>query len=432
MGWQQTSIPNLQRGDMAANDTMTKRSQGREPTLYRSILLALDGSPCSAIAQSLALALGQQLEARVVGIHVYAARMHEVRFQQMEPGLPDRYQEDQELDRLRGTHHMIIGGGMKLISDAYMEEFERQAQGSGLDYATHTPEGHHYVELLKELSEGEHDLVVLGALGLGKIQRSLIGGVAERVLRRSPCDVLLARKEGPLRGGRILVAVDGSRDALAAVRRAARLSHGLAATLEAVAVYDPFFHGGVFGTISGVLSEEAAQRFDFRAQEQLHDEIIDQGLEKIYGDYLKQAALLAEQEGVSVQTRLLAGKSFACILDRAAESDSALVVVGRHGSHREEMSQIGSTSENVARLAATNVLVVAASTDGTAAPELPVEQEAKPLPWDSDAEARLRRVPRMARRMARRAIEAYAREHGHSRVSLDVYRQARRGFGMGG
>jgi hypothetical protein len=76
------------------------------------------------------MALGQQLQARLVGIHVYAARMHEVRFQQMEPGLPDRYQEEQELDRLRGTHDMIIGGGMKLVSDAYMEEFESRRKAS--------------------------------------------------------------------------------------------------------------------------------------------------------------------------------------------------------------------------------------------------------------------------------------------------------------
>jgi nucleotide-binding universal stress UspA family protein len=219
--------------------------------------------------------------------------------------------------------------------------------------------------------------------------------------------------------------------ALAAVRKAARLSRASAATLEAVAVYDPFFHGGVFGAISGVLSDEAARRFDFRAQEQLHDEIIDQGLEMIYGDYLKQAALLAEQEGVTVETRLLAGKSFACILDRAAEGDSVLVVVGRHGAHREEISEIGSTSENVARLAETNVLVVAAPAGETAIPKLPVEQEAKPLRWDSDAEARLRRVPCMARGMARRAIEAYARECGYRRVTLDVCQQARRGFGIG-
>jgi nucleotide-binding universal stress UspA family protein len=255
--------------------------------------------------------------------------------------------------------------------------------------------------------------------------------VAERVLRQSPCDVLLARSSVSLREGRILVAVDGSRDALAAVRKAACLSLGFAATLEAVAVYDPFFHGGVFGAISGVLSDESAQRFDFRAQEQLHDEIIDLGLEQIYSDYLKQAALLAEQEGASIETRLLAGKSFACVLDHAAESDSALVVVGRHGAHREEISPIGSTSENVARLAATNVLVVMAPAGETAIPELPAEQEAKPLPWDSDAEARLRRVPRMARGMARRAIEAYARERGHRRVTLDVYQEARTGFGMG-
>ena len=65
------------------------------------------------------------------------------------------------------------------------------------------------------------------------------------------------------------------------------------------------------------------------------------------------------------------------------------------------------------------------------APELQPEAGEEPLAWDPDAEERLRNVPRFARRMARAGVEGYAREHRHSRVTLEVYHQARQRFGMG-
>jgi len=396
--------------------------------IYSSILVALDGSPWSEIALDLGLSLAQQTGARIVGSHVYAAKMHEVRFQQMEPGLPDRYQEEDQLQKLRGTHDMIIDDGLQLISDAYLETFENRARELGLEFATLTPEGHHYVELLGALDQADHELAILGALGLGKVRSSLIGGVAERVLRHCSCDVLLARRQTDLHGGRILVGVDGSQGALSAVRRAARLAVASGATLEPIAVFDPFFHSGLFGTISEVLSAEDAERFDFQAQEQLHDEIIDRGLESIYAEYLSDAEALARSEGAVVETRLLEGKAFDQINHYAGEVDAALVVVGRRGAHRETHSLIGSTAENVARLSATNVLVVGPAQEHIESGRSP-KPSAEALEWDPSAEARLENVPRFARRMARRGIEEYTREHGHSRVTLDLYMKARKRFG---
>ena len=79
----------------------------------------------------------------------------------------------------------------------------------------------------------------------------------------------------------------------------------------------------------------------------------------------------------------------------------------------------------------TNVLIVAQGEEEVAAPDLRPEAREEPLFWDDDAEARLSNVPRFARRMARRGVEDYAREHGHSRVALQIYHQARKRFGMG-
>jgi nucleotide-binding universal stress UspA family protein len=380
------------------------------------------------MALDLGLSLAQRTGARIAANHVYAARMHEARFHQMKPGLPDRYQEDEQLQKLRGTHDMIIDDGLQLISDAYLEIFENRAREMKLKFASHTPEGHHYVELLRVLDQADNDLAVLGSLGLGRVQGSLIGGVAERVLRHCSCDLLLARRAADLSGARIPVSVDGSQGALAAVQRAARLAAALGATLEPIAVFDPFFHSGVFGAISEVLSAEDAERFDFQAQERLHDEIIDRGLESIYAEYLSDAEMLASSEGAIVQTRLLQGKAFDQINQYAGDVDAALVVVGRHGAHREPLSLIGSTAENVARLSPTNVLVIGPAEEHIESGRSST-QRAESLEWDPAAETRLENVPRFARRVARRGIEEYAREHGHSRVTLDVYMKARMRLG---
>ena len=62
--------------------------------------------------------------------------------------------------------------------------------------------------------------------------------------------------------------------------------------------------------------------------------------------------------------------------------------------------------------------------------DLVPEAEVEPLTWDAETEARMQNVPRFARRVARRGIEEYAREHGHSHVTLEVYHNARKRFGM--
>jgi hypothetical protein len=37
--------------------------------------------------------------ARITAAHVYAAQMHDLRFRQMEGGLPEQFREEQELER---------------------------------------------------------------------------------------------------------------------------------------------------------------------------------------------------------------------------------------------------------------------------------------------------------------------------------------------
>ncbi|NIQ25017.1 MAG: hypothetical protein GTN88_00125, partial [Gammaproteobacteria bacterium] len=68
-----------------------------------------------------------------------------------------------------------------------------------------------------------YDLVVMGAHGIGRQQRSELGGVVSRAARGISKDLLIVRDDARLTGGRFLVCIDGSAYSYKAMRRALEL-----------------------------------------------------------------------------------------------------------------------------------------------------------------------------------------------------------------
>jgi nucleotide-binding universal stress UspA family protein len=58
--------------------------------------------------------------------------------------------------------------------------------------------GNPYLEIVRLAEEEAVDLIVLGTHGRSGIKHFLIGSVAEKVLRKAPCPVLVVREKGPL------------------------------------------------------------------------------------------------------------------------------------------------------------------------------------------------------------------------------------------
>ncbi|NOZ57529.1 MAG: universal stress protein, partial [Calditrichaeota bacterium] len=302
---------------------------------YRKVAVAVDGSQWSSWAEDWAVAAARAAETHLLGVHVYAARLHRVRFEQMEPGLPEPYQGEEKLGELRGTHDSLITDGLKLISDAYLQPVQGKAAKAGVPFEAATPEGRNYVEILKLVSREKVDLLVLGAKGLGAAEEDDLGSVAERVLLHAGCDVLIVRTPFPEAGQGVFCGVDGSDASFQAARRAATWAETLGAPLTLAAVFDPAFHTGVFRTIARVLPEEVSQRFDFQSQERLHDEIIDRGLENLYASYLTEAAeVVGDGHAGNLERRVLKGKPYRAVLDELAPGRASLLVVGRYGRHR--------------------------------------------------------------------------------------------------
>jgi len=386
--------------------------------MYKRLLVCLDNSVHSNSAVSLSVAIASATGARLAGCHVYAARLHNARFTEMEDGLPPEYQKEEALRETREVHDTLITKGLRIISDSYTAVFHGRAASSGVEAICVSREGRNFEELLAEADEQNCGLVALGRLGLGTTPTSSIGSVAERVARRAKQDVLISgAKDGE---GPILAAVDGSPASFAALKTALELSKVFGRPVEAVAAFDPVFHLSAFRSIAGVLTDEAARLFRFSEQEKLHEEIIDKGLARIYRGHLDTARKIAGAEGAKIKTTLLSGKASDEIIKHARKTSPFMAVFGRTGVQATPSLDIGSTAENCLRELACHVLISSAEF----VPE--IERSSKTIDWAPEAEEILSRIPKFARPIVKNMVEERAREKGRATVTARFMREVRK------
>ena len=435
--------------------------------MYREIFVPVDNSPHSDWAVDRAIELCRQADGRITGNHVYAARLHDVRFRQLETGLPARFQTPEEIKKQRKIHDKLIEKGLQLIADSFLDQLGKRCDAAGVRLTRQLLEGINYEEIANEVNRGAgrlpgligfdpnraagydggeqvrgdvrvgengrlvaededqaarlvgssgraYDLLAIGAHGLGRQPYSQLGGVVGRVLRAVEKDVLLVRDDGPLAQGRYLVCVDGSSYGYKAMRVALELAQAFGGSLYACSAFDVEYHHVVFHNIKDVLSYQASKVFKFEEQEELHNNIIDKGLLKLCQANLKRAEVMAREfPAVPLQTQILIGKPFQVIMQWAEEIKPSLLVLARHGAHRIEGTQLGSQAENLVRLATCNVLV--AGTSGIRPEDIPwIEEDGVAgLEWAPEAEVRILRVPPFAQGIARRAVEEYVLEQTH-------------------
>src|SRR3989441_3842497 len=390
--------------------------------MYKHVYVPVDNSEHSNRAIDLAVELGRAFGARLTGCHVYAARLHDYRFKQMEYTLPEEYKDETELERQRKIHDSLIAMGLQLISESYRDVMKARAEAAGLAFTAKMMDGKHYKALIEDTQASDYDLVVMGALGMGAVKDSQLGSVTERFVRKITRDTLIVRNADALRDaqGAIVVGLDGSPESFHGLKLGLALSKALDRPVQAVAVYDPYLHYAMFNGIVGVLNAKAYTSFRCKEQEQLHEEIIDPGLAKIYQSHLEIARKLALEEGVDLQITLLDGKCFEKILTFARKEQPLLLILGRVGVHSDEHEvDLGSNTENLMRLAPCNVLL----TGGKFYPPLDVKAE-EIISWTEEAEARMERVPPQVKGVARTALLRYAIEQGHTVITNKVIDEA--------
>lgn len=435
--------------------------------MYKKILIGIDNSWHSNFCIDLGIDLAQKFGSLLVGCNVYDAALHQRRFRDMEKGLPPQYQDESVLQRQRDLHSSLINLGLKLISESYLDVFKNKCGEASVPHECLLLEGKNYYEIIKEVQGNQYDLVILGARGLASVDENVIGSVCERVVRRIKTDVLVVKNMRL--EGKMVIAVDGSAQSFAGVKSAISFAKLFNLKLTAVSVFDPHYHRVAFESIANVLSKEAGQVFRFKEQETLHEEIIDKGLAKIYQGHLDRVNRMAADAGVKTDIVLMDGKPYDKILKYILHEKPTTVILGRTGVHNTNGLDLGSTTENLLRLASCNVLLTGGNKEArldalvdcqefskVSGKEKEVARSAhdqshmedsflrtvkgdqkaseKPLiraqipAWTQEAQTQTERIPSFVRDMVRKKIEEYAYEKGCREITTQIVNEARTAF----
>lgn len=204
-------------------------------------------------------------------------------------------------------------------------------------------------QILDHAAAMHADLIVLGANGLGAVERFLVGSVSRAVLRFASCSVALVRETNAqgAAGLKVLLAVDGSESSRHATEALAARPWPSGTEIRVFSVVE-------LG-MSALQASFEIPAFDTEHLESQRTEAMKRTEEAI-DSALKtlEAAGLSTSESISV----LAASPKELILQEAAAWPADWIVLGSHGSSGLSRFLIGSTSETVATHAACSVEVI--------------------------------------------------------------------------
>ncbi|MFQ5444665.1 MAG: universal stress protein [Nitrospinales bacterium] len=273
--------------------------------MFKNIYLPIDNSDYSNTCIDIGIDLAKRTGAYITASHVFAAKMHELRFKQMESGLPEEYQVENELEKQRDLHDQLIAKGMEVITESYLDVPQFKCKKQKIPFACKSLEGRNWVELVKDINQSSYDLVIMGILGLGATRESQIGTVAERVVRRIQTDTLLVKKvpnlhRGKTPKGNIIVAVDGSGHSFGGLKTGIRLAKLMDRPLEIISVLDPFAQYDI-DYLTGILPNKTLKIWEYEHQEKLCKKMTELWLALIGRAHLEISQKIVKEEGFSAR-----------------------------------------------------------------------------------------------------------------------------------
>lgn len=235
-------------------------------------------------------------------------------------------------------------------AEAYLDSVARRLGQHGLRCQTSVVAGDAADIIVEEAGFRHADLIALSTHGRSGLGRWIFGSVAEQVLAVSPVPVLLVRvwKENcalarSVAIGRILVPLDGSPLAEAALPRAGELAHLLSAEMVLVRA------------VPARRVEEIANPPTLDAHQSADD---DEGDEQTAEQYLETVATTWRQQGLRVVTIVHAARPASGIIAAAAESNADLVVMATHGRGGASRALLGSVALEVLHRGSLPVMLV--------------------------------------------------------------------------
>ncbi|MBT8127044.1 MAG: universal stress protein [Gammaproteobacteria bacterium] len=94
------------------------------------------------------------------------------------------------------------------VNEDQLHELAEMARADGIEIKMRVPFGIAFIEVIKEVMQGGHDLVIKSAEGRGGLSGMLFGSVDLHLLRKCPCPVWIIKPSKRKHFARILAAVD--------------------------------------------------------------------------------------------------------------------------------------------------------------------------------------------------------------------------------
>jgi nucleotide-binding universal stress UspA family protein len=320
--------------------------------MHRTILVPLDGSSFSERALSVATALARATGGKLVLVRAASASV-----------LPGAHSSDLQ-DRQIQKEDLFIsadagGAGRGEAQIRAIEEAERYLQGiagglaeQGFQAKVAVPYAAAAEGILTEIAVQAADLVIMCTHGQSGLGRWIYGSVAEKVLAHSTVPVLLVRPTGaPVTlspepdGFRLLVPLDGSAFAEAALPHATALARAFGGSILLVYVVGP-----PYVPYTEMMAAPAGAA-------EIADMIVDEEQEKAER-YLTDAGEHLRRDGLPVQTAVCKGAPADTILQQALVVNARLIVMATHGRTGLRRLLLGSVAHEVVHRALLPVLLV--------------------------------------------------------------------------
>ena len=301
------------------------------PSMLARIMVPLDGSGFSQRA----IPAAESLAART-GADLYFVRVNE-------PLLPGG---------LPTPEYWRVEAVREALDD--LGEHAGAARARGLEAESYLLDGSPVDALCAEARRSHADLIVMSTHGRTGVSRTWLGSTADGVARHADTPVLLVRPgdaldaaSAPLAIGRMLVALDGSREAEGSLALATTLAQAFEATVTLLRVVRP--------VLLPLLDLPMAPPALVESRERTAAAVRDAEL------YLEELAMRLRESGVRAEALVVTGDEVGRTVARTAEEVQADIVV--LSSHARGASRLffGSVADAVLRRAHGAVLLVRAT-----------------------------------------------------------------------
>jgi nucleotide-binding universal stress UspA family protein len=296
------------------------------PLQIRNVLLPVDFSPPSLEAIEIALPLIKQFGADLHLVHVFAKDYPITALVALPLVLP-------EIEIDQSVHRNLKDAAKKYSIDLRRENL-------------HALKGRPFEEICRLARDISIDLIVIATRGHTGLKHLALGSTAERVVRYSPCPVIVVRpgtakaRKPQLDFKKILVPIDFSECSLKGLAYAKALARQFKSKLVLLNSVDFQYY---------VASDEYA-RYDLP--------LLMQQVEKAAGEQMRDLVRKTDWNGLKVEASLQVGHAGQQICERAEDLGADLIVTSTHGTAGLKHVLIGSTAEYVVRHAFCPVLVV--------------------------------------------------------------------------